>query len=198
MDARNGRRIVSRLLVVLTGLVLLGATRAGAAPEPTGGCLERAADWAEVHPTLLRAIAWVESHGDPRALAYNRDGSYDIGLMQINSSWYYRGLKPWWMSLRHPCVNVAAAAWVLKHCTLSYGYTWDAVGCYHAGERWRERGRHTIAQRYIRRVQAALGLPVTPPTRPMQFPALDRFTTVAEHGRHTSVALRVTREGRSR
>jgi len=117
------------------------------------GCLERAAAWAEVHPTLLRAIAWVESQGNPRALNWNRNGSYDVGLMQINSGWYSRGLKPWWRSLGQPCVNVAAAAWVLKQCVADYGYTWNAVGCYHAGPRW-ERGRTRAAgRRYIARVQ---------------------------------------------
>lgn len=153
-------RILTALVVsaacLLTFLAPWSASQA-LADEPAG-CLERAATWAEVHPTLLRAIAWVESRGNPRALNWNHNGSYDVGLMQINSSWYHRGLKPWWKQLGQPCVNVAAAAWVLKQCTETYRYTWDAVGCYHAGHGWKQGQRRTAGQRYIKRVQQTIAL----------------------------------------
>lgn len=149
MRARNRQWTASWLLAAS---LLLPARLALAEPEEPAGCLEQAATWAEVSPTLLRAIAWVESRGDHRALNWNRNGSYDVGLMQINSGWYQRGFKPWWTRLGNPCVNVAAAAWVLKQCALVHGYTWDAVGCYHAGENWR-RSKPTAGRRYIGRVQ---------------------------------------------
>ena len=118
------------------------------------GCLERAAAWANVHPTLLRAIAWTESEGNPSALNWNRNGSYDVGLMQINSWWYHRGLASIWLRLGDPCVNAAAGTWVLKQCVGEYGYTWDAIGCYNAGSGWaRSPKRRAAALRYIRRVQ---------------------------------------------
>ncbi|MFA5028565.1 MAG: lytic transglycosylase domain-containing protein, partial [Candidatus Methylomirabilota bacterium] len=93
------------------GWLLLSSLFPGVATaEP--GCLERAAQWAHVHPTLLRAIAWVESAGNPSALSWNRNGSYDVGLMQINSWWYSRGLASLWPRLGDPCVNAAAGTWV--------------------------------------------------------------------------------------
>lgn len=138
---------------LLGGWFLLKCLLPGiATAEP--GCLERAAEWARVHPTLLRAIAWVESAGNPSALNWNRNGSYDVGLMQVNSGWYSSGLASLWPRLGDPCVNAAAGAWVLKQCMMEYGYTWEAVGCYHAGAGWaRSPRRRSAAQRYIRRVQ---------------------------------------------
>jgi soluble lytic murein transglycosylase-like protein len=130
---------------------------AALAPSPARaaeGCLERAAAWAQVHPTLLRAIAWVESRGNPTALSWNANGSYDAGLMQINSWWFHHGLASLWSRLEEPCVNVAAGSWVMKQCREEYGYTWQAVGCYHAGSGWpTSRSRRPAALRYIRRVQ---------------------------------------------
>lgn len=150
---------------LLTTLVLSAAclltlltpwNAAQALADESEGCLERAATWAEVHPTLLRAIAWVESRGDHRALNWNRNGSYDVGLMQINSQWYHRGLKPWWKQIGQPCANIAAGAWILRQCTETYRYTWDAVGCYHAGHGWERGQKQAIGQRYIRRVQQTI------------------------------------------
>ena len=137
----------------LAGWLLLSSFVPGlVAAEP--GCLERAAEWANVHPTLLRAIAWAESEGNPSALNWNKNGSYDIGLMQINSWWYPRGLASIWPWLGNPCVNAAAGTWVLKQCVREYGYTWEAIGCYHAGAGWaRSPKRRRAALRYIRRVQ---------------------------------------------
>jgi soluble lytic murein transglycosylase-like protein len=124
-------------------------------PEQTADCIERSADWANVHPALLRAIARVESQDNPSAVNWNRNGSYDVGLMQINSFWYNRGLGPWWQGLGHPCVSAAAGAWVLKQCVEDHGYNWAAVGCYNAGANWK-RTNPSAGTRYIRRVQRAV------------------------------------------
>ena len=148
------------LLVVLAILFPQGAPPA-AASEPAG-CIERAAAWADVHPTLLRAIAWVESRGNPAALNWNTDAagtrtSYDVGLMQINSWWYERGLKDLWLQMGDPCVNVAAGAWVLRQCVDQYGYTWNAVGCYNAGAGWvTSKTRRGAGRRYIQKVRDTL------------------------------------------
>jgi soluble lytic murein transglycosylase-like protein len=142
----------SRTAAVLAALFV--ALLAPAALAEQLGCLEHAAAWAGVHPTVLRAIAWVESGGKRTAVNWNANGTYDIGLMQINSAWYHRGLAPVWARLGDPCVNVGAAAWILALCAGEYGYTWDAVGCYHAGAGWtRSAARRAIGHRYLHRVQ---------------------------------------------
>jgi soluble lytic murein transglycosylase-like protein len=134
-----------------------------------GGCLEEAAERVTVHPTLLRAIAWAESQGNPTAVNYNKDAagkvtSYDYGLMQINTWWHKQGLAPVWHHLDDPCVNVAVGSWILKQCVDQYGYAWNAIGCYNAGAGWEQSPKRRAAGlRYIRRiqkiVQAALQAP---------------------------------------
>jgi soluble lytic murein transglycosylase-like protein len=144
---RRGSRVavLAALLVALLPSAALAEQR---------GCFEHAAAWAGVHPTVLRAIASVESGGDRAAVNWNVNGTYDVGLMQINSAWYHRGLAPVWARLGDPCVNVAAAAWILALCTEEYGYSWNAVGCYHAGAGWtRSAVRRAIGRRYLHRVQ---------------------------------------------
>lgn len=152
--------------LALAALLLAALMPAPASAAQGGNCLDSAATWAHVHPTLLRAIAWVESQGNPRALTWNTNGTYDTGLMQINSSWYDHGLAAIWHRLGDPCVNVAAGSWVLKQCIDEYGYTWEAVGCYHSGSGWHTRpAKQAEAHRYIRLVQSAVHATVPPDTR---------------------------------
>ena len=97
-----------------------------------GFCFEEAGKFYGISPLLLQAIAGVESNFDPRALNRNSDGSYDFGLMQINSFWAEAiGMRNWLM-LGDPCTNIKTGAWILSHCIERYGYTWEAVGCYNA------------------------------------------------------------------
>ena len=154
------RRPLALAMAALLSLAALGPALVPtltSAADPGAGCLETAAEWAGVHPTLLRAIAWVESRGNPGALHWNTNGTYDVGLMQINSWWYERGLKGLWLRLGDPCINVAAGAWVLRQCVETYGYTWNAVGCYHAGAGWTASPmRRAAGHRYITWVRATL------------------------------------------
>jgi len=95
-------------------------------------CWDQAAQRYGINADLLRAIAQVESNMNPQAIHFNRNGSYDYGLMQINSRWY-RELDAKWKYLADPCYNVMVGAWILRRCIDRYGYTWDSVACYHTG-----------------------------------------------------------------
>jgi soluble lytic murein transglycosylase-like protein len=110
-------------------------------------CFQEAGETYGVSPLLLEAIMVVESQGDPGAVNYNTDGSYDFGLMQINSSW----AKPWglkvWSTLGDPCVNMYAGAYVLAGCIKQCGKTWEAVGCYNARTKQKKID-------YVRKVKA--------------------------------------------
>ena len=100
-------------------------------PSLSGFCFEEAGELYGISPLLLQAIAEVESGFNPEAINWNL-GSYDYGLMQINSSWArVIGLSNW-LRLGDPCVNVKTGAWVLRQCMERYGYSWEAVGCYNA------------------------------------------------------------------
>ncbi|MFW6168548.1 MAG: lytic transglycosylase domain-containing protein, partial [Ralstonia sp.] len=84
--ARPARRIVQHLRLgwsrVLAALVL---GLSGLAAHAAGNCFEQAGAYQGVNPTVLRAIVWFESKGDPNAVHRNADGSVDIGQAQINS-----------------------------------------------------------------------------------------------------------------
>jgi soluble lytic murein transglycosylase-like protein len=97
-------------------------------------CFDSAASYQGVSATILRAIAWVESRGNPAAEHRNANGSVDIGELQINSV-HLRELAPFGigaLALHDECVNVYVAAWHLKKKMIKYGNTWDAIGAYHS------------------------------------------------------------------
>lgn len=97
-----------------------------------GFCFQDAGQQYSISPVLLETLARVESNLNPKAVHRNGDGSFDVGLMQINSSWMSRLNRRAEDLLADPCANVMAGAWVLRHCLDTYGYTWQAVGCYNA------------------------------------------------------------------
>jgi hypothetical protein len=113
-------------------------------------CFREAGEMYDIAPEILEAIAQVESNNQHDAVNLsNRNGSYDFGLMQINSSWYGKIGKELWMELGDPCTNVKVGAWILAQCFQQYGYTWKGVGCYNA----RSDEKQKI---YISRIQKAM------------------------------------------
>lgn len=95
-------------------------------------CFEEAGVEYGINPQILKAIAKVESNFNPRAINRNRNGTYDFGIMQINSSWYYALGEEWWMTLGDPCSNIKGGARILSTCMKKYGYSWEAIGCYNS------------------------------------------------------------------
>ena len=97
-------------------------------------CFDEAGAMYGIAPRLLWTISKGESNFNPAAINYNANGSYDFGLMQINSSWAptLRKMGIPWDKLADPCANVKVGAWVLAQCMQDYGYTWAAVGCYNS------------------------------------------------------------------
>lgn len=97
-------------------------------------CFEQAGARYGVSPVLLSAISRVESNGNPLARNVNRDGSEDLGHMQINSRWL-RVLASYGIdrqSLLDPCLNTHVGAWILSQNIRAHGYRWEAVGAYNA------------------------------------------------------------------
>src|SRR5450755_4568808 len=113
-------------VVWLLGFLALGL--------PAQACWQEAGSRYQVDPALLYAIARTESGLNPAAFHRNRDGSTDIGLMQINSAWLpdlaKHGISA--QDLWQPCTNVHVGAWVLAQKIRKLGMTWDAVGAYNA------------------------------------------------------------------
>lgn len=97
-------------------------------------CFEQAANRYHIPVKLLKAISTVESGGNASALHRNPSGSFDIGHMQINSSWLPTlakyGITQ--ANLLNPCVNTHVGAWILANNFRQVGYNWKAVGAYNA------------------------------------------------------------------
>jgi soluble lytic murein transglycosylase-like protein len=122
-------RRMGLLRCALMGWLGLGATSASA------DCWQAAGSRYSIDPHLLYAMARQESQLNPRAININKNGSEDIGLMQINSQHFPR-LKALGIAREHlfdPCTNVLTGAWILAEAIQRYGYSWHAVGAYNAG-----------------------------------------------------------------
>lgn len=127
-------------------------------------CWDEAAARYHLNRELLQAIARTESGLNPQAVGINRNGSYDIGLMQINSAWlpvlHAYGIAE--RDLFEPCTNIHVGAWILASQVSRLGYTWNAVGAYHAAS---PALRSAYVVRVLRQIAG------TRPAAPMHAPA---------------------------
>ncbi len=158
--------------VLALGLLACAAPIPAKESPPYADCFHAAAQHYSLAPELLVAIAQAESQFDPFALnTANRNGSWDIGLMQINSRWLpvleSTGIVA--TQLYDACTSIWIGAWVLAGHVARYGYGWDAVGAYNAGtaattaaQRARERYAHRI-HRLLLRQSDRLRASTTPP-----------------------------------
>ena len=125
--------------LTLTAAPLIGnaATTGPSIHAPWSACFRQAALYYRLPPTLLVAVAQTASRLNPAAVNVNRDGSRDVGLMQINSRWLPAlgliGIRP--ERLYEPCVSIWVGAWLLSDAIAIHGYNWDAIGAYNAGDR---------------------------------------------------------------
>jgi soluble lytic murein transglycosylase-like protein len=116
-------------------------------------CFEEAGQQYGISPAILWTIAKEESNYDHTAVNLNKNGTYDFGLMQINS-WWANILGPdTWSALGEPCYNVKVGAWILSRCIQEHGYTWEAIGCYHSpGDRARKKYARMIYNSLIKHI----------------------------------------------
>ena len=130
---------------------------------PAHACWHDAAQRYQVSSALLYAIARTESGLNPQAIGRNGNGSRDIGLMQINSSWLptlaSHGISE--RNLFEPCTNIHVGAWILAGNVSRLGYTWDAVGAYNTT-------RPALRRAYIEKVRRHLPAAIPASARPAQ------------------------------
>lgn len=118
-------------------------------------CWDAAASRYDVSRDVLRSISYVESRFTQATGKPNRNGTYDVCHMQVNSGHFAylhtRGITEQTL-LNNPCVCTEVGAWVLANCKKQFGNTWEAVGCYNAGS---APGRRELRLRYARLVRDA-------------------------------------------
>lgn len=107
-------------------------------PEhPYAKCFQGASEMYGIDVFLLSAIASKESNYQLHAVGPKNDnGTHDIGIMQINSSWLarlsQRGISRS-VLLTDACLNIQVGAWILAMNFYEKGVSWESVGAYNAG-----------------------------------------------------------------
>lgn len=120
----------------LSLLMVLVATLSVLSTGVQATCFAEAAARYKVSERLLRSIQYTENRSGRADLVSptNSDGSRDIGLMQINSSWLPKlaryGIRR--EDLFNACVNGYVGTWILAANIRQFGPTWKAVGAYNA------------------------------------------------------------------
>lgn len=106
-------------------------------PSISSACWTDAENLYGVSAHLLYAVARAESDLKPDAVNLThrtRTGTFDIGLMQINSGHLPRlarlGISE--SDLYEPCTNIKVGAWLLADSFARHGVSWEAVGAYNA------------------------------------------------------------------
>ena len=112
----------------------------GAMPVPYLACMSLVAHLYALPPRVLPAIQRVEG-GAPGAVHRNRDGTADLGVMQVNTLWIpalvrYTRTGRGTVTRRlttEPCYNIAAAGAIMRtYLDEAHGNLLRAVGDYHS------------------------------------------------------------------
>ncbi len=128
-----------------------GARKPDALGRELPNCITRVAGGRTWLAKTLWALGEQEG-GWVGAKVGNRNGSYDLGPLQVNSWWIPRlaaatgksRVKVAWWLQHDACFNVDAARWIFLSALGVTGDYWKAVGVYHSPTAWRQR-RYALA-----------------------------------------------------
>ncbi|WP_175820087.1 transglycosylase SLT domain-containing protein [Burkholderia sp. BCC0419] len=179
---RHTTRPLSRVTLTIASTIALSCALCGVA---RADCLDDAAAFQHVSVSLMRGIAQVESGMNPNAVNTNTNGTVDIGLMQINSTWLptlaREGITR--ESLFDACTNAYVGAWILSQNIRQLGPNWNAIGAYNSASPDKRLA-------YARKVYDAIRtmpdspdtpMPILPPsfTPPQQAQAYNPFASLS-------------------
>jgi soluble lytic murein transglycosylase-like protein len=157
------KKSAASLRKVMPIIVITGCTYAG---NGSAFCWNEAGARYRISAAVLQSIGRHESGLRPTAMNRNRNGTVDVGVMQINSVHFAElqsyGIAP--NALWDPCTNVMVGAYLLARSIQKYGNTWEAVGAYHSRTPGlKERYAMKVYGVFAKQSQSSRGRP-TPPT----------------------------------
>ncbi|MFC5550198.1 lytic transglycosylase domain-containing protein [Massilia aerilata] len=97
-------------------------------------CFDDAAQYHQVNPWILRAIAAQETGFKPNTVARNSNNTIDLGMFGVNSV-HLAELAQYGVSqadLMDGCKAAFIAGWHLGKQVRKFGNSWVAVGSYHS------------------------------------------------------------------
>lgn len=96
-------------------------------------CINQAAQLFHVPAMMIVSVIKIENGWNGAAIQ-NKNGTADLGVMQVNSSWL-KALKKYGITRKSlqfdPCVNVHTGTWILAK-GLAKDEGWQGVGNYHS------------------------------------------------------------------
>lgn len=140
----------------------VGVITNSAVKPVTEFCISQTAKRFSLPEMLLRSILDVES-GKVGELRINKNGTYDMGPMQINSSWLgkFSGYVSKEQIMYNGCTNIQVGAWILRYNIDKAGNFWKGVGNYHSTTKFRHdsyRSKvYTAMQKYNSDIMAQHG-----------------------------------------
>lgn len=99
-------------------------------------CAEYAGKHYDVSPYIVMAVIDIEG-GKAGTISKNTNGSYDLGVMQINTINLKEIKKTfpridWRVLAYEPCVNIGIGTWLLSKRISEANNLWTGVGNYHS------------------------------------------------------------------
>jgi len=104
-------------------------------------CLLLAAHTYEVPPAVMVGIRHVEGGYVGAQIGPNRNGTYDLGIMQVNTLWIPALARAWQVDHKtahqlvrdDACVNMRVSAWILKQkIREARGSLYGGIAYYHS------------------------------------------------------------------
>jgi hypothetical protein len=107
---------------------------------PYLACMMAVSNYYHLPPRVLPSIQVVEA-GQPGTVSRNYNGTADLGVMQVNTTWVPRMARWWGMKpatvvkrlIDDPCFNIAVAGAIMRvYLDEAHGDVGRAVGYYHS------------------------------------------------------------------
>lgn len=121
-------------------------------------CIAQAAAHYRAHPDIIRAVIGTEG-GTTGKISKNKDGSFDMGLMQINSV-HLPELARYGitqeMLVGNECLNIMIGTYLLQKNILLSNDFWHGVGSYHSKTPSKNTAYQYRVWEHLQRVQGVL------------------------------------------